>query len=130
MIMLIVAGIALVLRISIEQFMRFNMGKNQSDAVATLKLMSTAMENYARDNNGLYPESIQVLLEATPPYLDRDYVSAVPEKGYSFSCSVVTPKGYSCEGVPTRCALSGDMSYLVSTGGVLVSQKCTQEARE
>jgi len=55
MIMIAVGLSALLLRTMIQRFIVYNVERNQSLALVNLKLFYTALENYAKDNKGVYP---------------------------------------------------------------------------
>lgn len=124
-IMIIIAVSALVLRIAIEQLIRINIVQNQSNAHSTLKLFSTALENYARDHAGSYPNNLSDLTKDNPPYLDKVYITRPSVKGYDYECSRLEASGYSCSATPVRCKLTGKMIYTVTTGGVFVLEDCS-----
>lgn len=126
-IMIVTAISALVLRIVIKQIIRVNISQNESNASAALKLISAALENYAKDNKGMYPESISVLTRTSPPYLDKDYISQSSLKGYTFTCLRLEPSGFSCSAIPLKCNLTGQMIYTVINGGSLISEECTKK---
>ena len=126
-IMMVIAVSALLLRFGIEKIIKLGITKNESDAQATLKLISTALDNYAADNHGLFPISLSVLIQTTPHYIDKDYIDESPIKGYNYSCLRLEASGYSCSANPTSCKLTGTMVYTITTGGLLVSEKCERK---
>lgn len=129
-IMIVTAIFALVLRFAIKHLIETNVAQNQSNAYETLKLISAALENYAKDNKGLYPLNISVLTKTQPSYLDKDYLSPSLLKGYAFACTQLESSGYSCCVVPLRCNLSGKIVYTITTGGSLVSEECSKKEKE
>jgi type II secretory pathway pseudopilin PulG len=124
--MLVIAISALFLRIAVERIIKYNIAQNESIAQGTVKLISAALENYAKDNHGIYPTSLAVLTKTKLAYLDRDYTNS-PFKGYNYSCSRIEASGYSCNASPTRCKLTGSMIYNVTTGSLLVSEECEKK---
>jgi len=122
-----VAFCALLLRIGIEKLISINIAQNESSASLTLKLISTALENFARDKNGAYPEKLSLLTNTKPPYLDKSYISDFPVKGYYLNCSRLEPSGYNCSAVPVKCRLTGNAIYTISTGGALESEDCIKK---
>jgi len=126
-IMIIIAISSLILRILITQIMKFNIEQNESNAQSTLKLISTALENYAKDNHGLFPANLSILTHPAPPYLDRDYIFLSPIKGYNYSCLRLEPSGYSCSANPSSCKLSGRRVYTITSGGLLLSEECNKK---
>lgn len=126
-IMIVIAVSALVLRFATEKIIKINIAQNESNAQANLKLISTALENYARDHQGLFPVDLSVLLKTKPPYVDKNYVEESPAKGYSYNCSRLEPSGYRCTASPSKCGLTGTVTYSVTTGEVFESQGCSKE---
>jgi type II secretory pathway pseudopilin PulG len=123
-IMLVVALSALGLRIAIGQLLNLTVSRNESEALETLKLISVALENYAKNNKGAYPDSLSALTKTTPPYIDRDYSGHSPFKGYQYACPRLWEGGYQCSAVPSLCGITGNTAYSVTTGGLAVSEKC------
>jgi len=126
-IMIIVAVTSLLLRFGIEQLIKINIIQNESVAQATLKLISTALENYAKDNRAAFPSSLSLLVRSNPAYLDQDYISKSPIRGYEYSCSRLEPSGYACSAAPIKCDLSGRAIYTITTGGSLVLEECSKK---
>jgi len=127
-IMIVIAVTALILRILIEQVVKMNISQNESNAQSTLKLLSAALENYAKDHLGAYPEDLVVLSETTPPYLDKNYNIDLPVKGYIFSCARIEASGYSCSATPLKCNVSGQRNYGITTGGIFMSEDCKKRS--
>lgn len=123
-IMIVIALSALALRVLIGEVINVTSSQNESDAQATLKLISTAFENYAKENQGVYPAKLSVLIQGKPAYLDKDYIKQSPIKGYNYSCSRLEGAGYSCQAAPTRCKLTGKAEFSVSTGSLMISEDC------
>jgi len=130
-IMVVIALSALLLRFTIERLIKFSINQNESNASATLKLISAALENYAKNNNNAYPVNISALIKSQPPYLDKDYIKQSPImgyiKGYNYNCSRLEAAGYSCSAVPVKCGLTGKSIYNIITGGLLISEECDKK---
>lgn len=126
-IMMVIAVAALLLRTTVEQIIRINIEQNESDALSTLKIISTALENYAKDHRGAYPSDLGALTRTSPPYLELDYIAESPVKGYTYSCSRLEPSSYSCSATPLKCRLTGQIAYSISTGGSLASEACVKK---
>ena len=129
-IMIAVAIVSLVLRILIDKIIKINIAQNESRASLTLKLISTALENYAKDNQGLYPNSLAALRNAKPAYLDKDYILSPTFKGYVYTCSRLQESGYSCAAQPIKCNLTGNTVFSISTSGLLVQEGCIKKEAE
>lgn len=126
-IMIVIALGALAVRIAIEQIMRRTIVQNEDNAITTLKLFSASFESFAKNNRGVFPDTLAQLTSADPPYLDKSYVAQSPIKGYAFSCPRLEPSNYGCVAVPARCGLTGKKVYSISTGGTVTSDECSKK---
>ena len=126
-IMVVIAVASLFLRFGSEQLIKINIVQNESIAEASLKLISTALENYAKENQGIYPANFSLLTKKNPAYLDKDYIIESPIKGYNYSCPRLEPSGYSCSAQPTRCGFTGKLNFTITTGGSLGSEECSKK---
>lgn len=124
-IMVVIASSTLIFRFAIEQLLKINIAQNESNASATLKLISAALENYASDHNGAFPVNLSLLTKDNPPYLDKDYVALSPIRGYNFNCFRLEASSYSCVATAIKCRLTGKTNYTITTGGLLVSEECS-----
>jgi type II secretory pathway pseudopilin PulG len=122
--MIVIAVTSLVLRFAVNQIITLTIAQNESNAAGILKMIGTALENYAGDNNNVFPGSIKALTVTNPPYLNRDYISESPLRGYTYTCSRLEPIGFSCSAAPIKCNLSGKKIFVVSTGNIFVSEDC------
>lgn len=121
--MIVIAVFGLLLRIGIEKIIKVNIVQNESNAQSALKLISTALDNYAKDHLGAFPSKLSLLTQTNPPYLDQEPVA----KGYNYSCQRLDASGYSCSAAPIKCNITGKIVYTVSTGGLLVSEECNKK---
>ena len=125
-IMIVVAIIALLAAIAIPNLLRARMSSNDALAKATLRAISTAAESYGTANNGNYPTgaNLNLLTNATPPYLNIDYVAtssaANPIAGYIYTCTLAA-SGYTITATPATCNSSGSQVCTITTGGVLTA---------
>lgn len=129
-IIIITAVFALILRATVEQLIKINIAQNEANALSTLKLISAALENYAKDNQGIFPANLSILTiltQTNPVYLNKDYIKESPTKGYSYSCSRLDSSGYNCSASPVKCKTTGKIVYNISTGGLFVSESCKKE---
>lgn len=122
--MVAIALSALLLRFAAEKILLVISAQNESAAQANLKSIAAALDNYARNNQGVYPNSIFALTRSSPAYLDRDYIADSPIKGYTYSCARLDASGYNCYAFPSRCKLTGNLAFTVTTGNLLISEDC------
>jgi len=125
--MLVIAIVALFLRLGFEQIIKINISRNESNASAALKSISTALENYAQDHQQAFPQNLALLTQTIPPYLDQDYLNESSIGGYQFSCSRLDDSGYSCSAIPIKCNITGREIFTVTTGAVMVSDSCAKK---
>lgn len=125
--MLVIAVCALLLRVAVEKIIKVSISQNEAAASSTIKLIATALENYAKDKQGVFPTDLSVLTKTTPPYLDKNYLSHSSIKGYYYSCPRLEPTGYSCLATPKRCNLTGKAVYTITTGALFVSEECSKK---
>jgi type II secretory pathway pseudopilin PulG len=123
-IMIVISLVALILRVAIVQFVNFNITQNEAAALETLKLLSTAIENYAKDHMGVFPTSLEALVQSSPAYIEKEYISLSYEKGYNFNCLRLESSGYTCSASPSRCKITGKKAFTITTGQVLSSEEC------
>jgi len=123
---IIIALLALFLRIFLSRLIKENIAQNDSFALDTLKVMATALENYADDHLGNFPEDFSNLTNASPPYIEEDYLKKSPLKGYIYSCPRLDSSGYQCMATPVKCNYTGKMVYTVTTAGVVNAEECAK----
>jgi len=126
-IMIVIALTALILRFAVVQYINLTIAQNEANAQETLKLLSTAIENYGKDHLGVFPTSLESLVQAKPAYIEKEYVSLAYEKGYNFNCIRLETSGYTCSASPVRCNLTGKNSYTITTGQALTCEECAKK---
>jgi prepilin-type N-terminal cleavage/methylation domain-containing protein len=114
-IMVVVLILAILAAIAIPNLLRARITANESAAKATLKSISTALENYYSINSQ-YPLTTSPLIGDVPPYLSTDFFVG-DHQGYNFSAAL-SLYTYSVIAVPVS-ASSGTASYSINTQGVL-----------
>ncbi len=115
-ILIVVAIIALLAAVAMPNLIRARIQANESSAQATLRTISSSLENYYALNNE-YPPDTTTLIGATPPYLNSDYFTS-SKNGFSYTAAVLDPYSYFITAVPISSA-TGKHSYTISTGSVL-----------
>jgi hypothetical protein len=125
-IMVVIAFLAVFLRIAAEKLIDINIDQNESNAEDNLKLVSAALESFAKDHRGLYPVTLSDLTKTSPPYLDKDYTRQA-SFGYNYSCSRLEAAGYTCLAQPVDCKFSGRAIFSVSTGSILTREECSKK---
>jgi type II secretory pathway pseudopilin PulG len=119
------ALLILILRLATEKALILISARNEAVAQANLKALAAALDSYANDNQGVYPDSISLLTQSSPLYLDNDYIAESPIKGYTYSCTRLEDSGYNCYAFPLRCKLTGNLAFTITTRGILISEDCT-----
>ena len=123
-IMIAIAISALAIRIAAERFIEFTIAQNESFASGTLKSISVALENFARNNKGAYPADFTLLTQSKPVYLAKNYIAISPVRGYIYNCPKLDSTGYICNAIPMNCRLTGKTNYTISTGSLFFSEEC------
>ena len=129
-IMITIGVVSLFLRFGLAKVILWNISQNESQAQDSLKLISVALENYAKAHQGLFPTDFSFLTQAAPlnpAYLDKNYLALSPIKGYNYSCLRLEPAGYSCAAIPEKCQLSANTAYTITTGGLLLTEPCSKQ---
>ena len=126
-IMIVIGLSALLLRLGVQKLIIYSIENNQQLAQVNLKLFYTALENYAKDNKGVYPASINQLTKENPVYLQKDYLAVSSVEGYEYDCQRLDSTGYSCSAAPVSCNLSGKKIYTMSTGGLIIAENCDKK---
>ncbi len=116
-IMIVVAIIALLAAIAIPNLLRARLTANESAAQGTLRTLSTASETWAASHGGTYPANGTDLYTASPKYINWNYCGT-PYQGYSFNCGMATT-GYTVTAAPVNVGVTGNTTFLITTGGVL-----------
>jgi type II secretory pathway pseudopilin PulG len=125
-IMIVIALAALALRTAAVKVIAVTTAQNEAFAQISIKSIAAALDNFARDKQGAYPENLSALVNSKPAYLDKDYIRESPLKGYIFRCSRLDSSGYNCYASPLRCGLTGRVNFTVTTGGLFVSEECNK----
>ncbi|MCA9399498.1 MAG: prepilin-type N-terminal cleavage/methylation domain-containing protein [Candidatus Omnitrophica bacterium] len=115
-VLIVAAIISLLASIAIPNIIRARIESNEAAAQATLKTISTALENYYTTNNQ-YPASTAVLTSSVPPYLNENFFGST-YNGFNFSAPTLTIATYEILAEPSSSAM-GTRSFTISTGGVL-----------
>ncbi|MCM8800663.1 MAG: hypothetical protein NC912_01400 [Candidatus Omnitrophica bacterium] len=115
-----IAFVCLTLAFFISKFLQERIRNNEAMAQQTLKTISLALEKYAQDHEGRYPEDEKKLLskqmggEADLPYLNRAYCGKT-ENGYTYNCEF-TSTGYILTARPLNCITLGTKSFTFISG--------------
>ncbi len=124
-----IAGIALGVMcltilplIAIPGLLRARIHANETATKETVKIISSAIENYKAAHNGLYPLSEEDLLSSTPPYLAKSYDKKTIY-GYKYSLDL-SPDGYEIVASPKNCEREGEKIFIVKTGQNLTEMNC------
>ncbi|MDD4941572.1 MAG: hypothetical protein PHE65_06695 [Candidatus Omnitrophica bacterium] len=127
-VIIIMAFVALFLRFAIVQIIQWRIDQNEAAAQESLKLVSTALELYAKDHMGSYPQSLHSLVQSTPAYINPEYIAeSSKRRGYAFSCSRLEQASYSCSESPAACGLTGKKVFTVTTGGSMIIEECSKD---
>jgi hypothetical protein len=95
-------------------------GLNATTAKSRLLVIGSYAESF-RHTNGFYPESMEALLTAKPPYADQDYCRQ-GTKGYQFECSF-SKDGYVLKAIPLEEMKTSADKIFTLTNGCLLSPR-------
>ena len=122
-IMIVVAIIALLAAISIPGLLRSRMNANESNAIGSVKTLSTGAETFRSAQAApLYPADIAVdLVGAVPPYVTGFVCAADPvtKSGYTFSIGRNTANTYTVRANPTTVGTTGNRAFCVDETGLM-----------
>jgi hypothetical protein len=130
-VIIIIAFVALFLRFSSVQIIKWTIDQNEANAQESLKLISTALELYAKDHMGMYPQTLLALIQSKQAYINKEYIAEPGKrKGYVFSCARLDQSSYSCSASPQVCGLTGKKVFSVTTGGSWATEECSKNEQE
>lgn len=95
---------------------------NETATKETVKIISTALENYKDAHNGIYPSSEEDLISLTPPYLAKPYDKKTIY-GYNYTLDL-NPTGYEVRAAPRNCHIEGDTIFIARSGEQLTEMNC------
>lgn len=108
--------------LAIPGLLRARIKANETATKETVKIISSAIENYKAAHNGMYPLYESDLISATPPYLTRSYDK---EKIYGYIYSLdLSPSGYEIAAEPENCHMQGEKIFIMKTQGELTETDC------
>ncbi len=119
-IMIVVSIISLVAAFAIPNLLRARLSANETAAIASLRIISSALESWC-SINGQYPTTAQglaTLSGATPPYIDAALGTGV-KQGYNFAYTQVSSAQYNCTAAPQVYQNTGIRSFIIQEDGVI-----------
>ncbi|MDP2906245.1 MAG: hypothetical protein Q8O22_08100 [Candidatus Omnitrophota bacterium] len=114
--------IGLLAAIAIPNLLRARLAANMSSAQATVRTISTAIETYKADSNGLYPADENQLMQANPPYI-ADYYNNKVIRGYAYTINF-KPDGYQIAAKPENCGTTGTKIFTLENNGEMLEAQC------
>lgn len=81
-IMIVIAIVVVLATVGVPSILRSRVSANEAGAIASLKVINNACQSYSIEND-VYPESLAVLSDANPPYLDS-ILGSGRKQGYDF----------------------------------------------
>lgn len=119
--LIIALSATIAITIANPNLLRARRQVNESYAQATLRTISTAIENYYAANER-YPSGEYDLKYAHPPYLTRPYHNETIF-GYKYSLNF-TEAGYEVIAAPSKCGITGRKNFKIVTGGFISEEDC------
>jgi len=118
--MIVVAIIAIIAAIAIPSLLRSKITANESSAIASLKTIVTAEEQYKSTSGSTVYASLTQLSSMTPPYVDT-VLAGGKKSGYCFLLTVGTPADgdWTATAQPSTYQKTGNRYFFVSSEGVI-----------
>jgi len=123
-IMISVSIIALLAALAIPNLLRTRLGANENAAIASLKTIATAMENWRAARNGDYSgTSLNALANAVPPYINK-VLGTGTKNDYKFTITLKAPLAekiiaYDCTAASLIYQGTGERSFITDESGML-----------
>lgn len=126
-IIIVILGIMAV--VVIPRLAGVKMTSNESLAQANLRTIAAAMETYASEHNGEYPDNTastaeEKLTTASPSYLNRSF-NGNTLSGYTYTYSNNTATTYTVTAVAASCGSSGSKDYTLTQTAEITSANCS-----
>ena len=112
----VIVIIGILIGIALPNILRAKIESNHAFTKSTLNTVSKALEIYY-NMNAKYPENINDLLIADPPYLNKDYFSDT-YRGYNYNVVEMKDNSYIILAIP-QSNNTGIKVFGLETGGVL-----------
>ncbi len=118
--MIVVAIIAIIAAIAIPSLLRSKITANESSAIASLKTMVTAEEQYKSTSGSAVYAALTQLSSTTPQYVDS-VLGGGKKSGYTFVLTVGTPgdSNWYAQSRPVTMAKTGNRYFFVDSSGVI-----------
>ena len=118
--MIVVAIIAIIAAIAIPSLLRSKITANESSAIASLKTLVTAQEQYKSTAGSYVYGTLTQMSGTVPPYIDS-VLARGKKSGYTFVLTVGTPadSNYYVQGRPVTVAKTGNRRFFVDSSGVI-----------
>jgi type IV pilus assembly protein PilA len=137
-IMIVVAIIGLLVSIAIPNLLRARLSANEASAMSSLRVIIGALENYrASCEPPTYPQSLDDLSEAYPPYIDP-FPAGGRKHGYVYTYTVADAitinvagvevdiyPGYIMTAVPLSPGMTGNAKFFVNPSGIIYADQKT-----
>ena len=119
-IMIVIAILALLATLTLPNLLRARLNANESAAIASLHLISSAAQSY-KSVNPTFPANLSVLSSEDPPYLDIVLGCPTPpclKQGYYFNLSGSTDT-FIAVAYPQDYGKTGKRSFCVDESGII-----------
>lgn len=119
--MLAVAVIAIILALALPSLLRSKITTNETSAIASLKAMTAAQEQYKATAGGSVFGTITQLSSGSPPYFNLSQFRNAQKDGYSFRLVVGMPadSNWFCRAYPITPGKTGNRRFFVDSTGVI-----------
>lgn len=123
-IMVVVTIVAILAALSIPNLLRARHNADEAAAIASIRAISTACENYRSSQTPpSYPQSLTALASASPPYIDSALANATSassaKQGYYYTFTYLNEDQYTCLSTPKLSGVTGTRIFYVDETGVI-----------
>ena len=123
-IMVVVTIVAILAALSIPNLLRARHNADETAAIACMRAISTACENYRSSQTPTnYPVDLNTLASANPPYIDTALANATraatAKQGYYYTFSRANEDQYTCLSTPKLSGVTGTRIFYVDETGVI-----------
>lgn len=123
----IIFFLVILAAIAIPKAVDMRLSANENAVEEIVKTISGAIEEYASEHEGVYPQNESDLVNADPAYLFQAYDKRFVN-GYNFSVKLEAG-GYTISALPEDCDVTGRKIFTMTKGGALSVNDCSAEQK-
>lgn len=115
-----VSALLSLFAVSIRGHRKLSQGKNETAAIASLRSISEAMEEWSagRNSHSYADASLSELAQSYPRYIDGELGKGMKE-GYTFTLLPVSDYEYFCLATPLSQGITGTRIFRITASGIV-----------